>query len=189
LTLDLFEERLCNLEKEVESNKKEARLWKITALIILVFTVIITFHSKTGTVNALVGDQQDNIVFRDPMGNMRIFLGVTAGSPALDLYDSNGNPKIRLAVSSDGAPVYEMYDSNRKVRIGATVLPNGETSLVMPDANGIPRFGILISSDGTPVLSILDRSGKGKAKITVLQNGIPTLTVSDGKGKVIWRAP
>lgn len=189
-----IEQRLSEMERQIESGRKEIKLWKILTAMSLAIMLIFFFIYRSATVNAYEDrysdtDYTNRVIIKDSLGRLRIFLGMSEGEPVLDILDGNGTSRLKAQVLSDGAPLLQLYDSNGKTKIGLAVLTDGSSSFIMPDGNGVPRAGVTVSQTGSPALSLLAGNGKSKAKISVSSKDQPMFSISNKSNIIIWKAP
>jgi len=135
----------------------------------------------------------------------------------LEIVDSDGNPRIVLAVVDDGRPSLRLFSKDRLSIAGLMVMKSGGTRLYLcgPDSrqrasltvdtdgsahlslwdektsrsDGLPRAGLTVQADGRACLSLADGAGKLRAGLGMSSDSHPSLVIMDENTKPVWRAP
>ena len=79
------------------------------------------------------GPAVQDLVARDPKGNIRASLGHTGDKAGLDLWDAQGRRRATLGLGADGAPALAFYDQDQRVRAELKLGPDGEPKFTLRD--------------------------------------------------------
>ena len=132
-----LEERIENLELELERTRRQRRVtWGLAAVVIVLGVAVIY-----------------------PQGNIAAKSDFTPEIRArqIVLVDENGKPRCILAMGKEG-PGLAMNDEKGEPRAVLDADKNG-SGLALYDETGNPRVGLFVGKDG-PKLTLLDKKGK-----------------------------
>jgi hypothetical protein len=87
-------------------------------------------------------------------GRVSIFL-TKEGSPAVQLVDPKGNPRIAIGVFDDG-PLISLLGDDRVVRATWRVLPDGSASFSLSDGQGRQRLAVMTDKQGKSSIRFID---------------------------------
>jgi hypothetical protein len=82
------------------------------------------------------GPAVQDLVARDPKGNIRASLGHTGDKAGLDLWDAQGRRRATLGLGADGTPGLAFYDQDQRVRAELNLGPDGEPKFALRDRDG-----------------------------------------------------
>lgn len=79
----------------------------------------------------------EELVLRDPNGNIRASLGATGDKVGLDLWDAQGHRRATLGLGAEGAPGLAFYDRDQRVRAELNLGPDGEPKFTLRDQRSL----------------------------------------------------
>ena len=111
-------------------------------------------------------------------------LGETVEAQAFMVKDKQG--KIRAALATfEGQATLQLYDADgKRHRMELTVLPTGQTSILLSGTNGIQRVSVGVTTQGDASLQLNDVNGKKRASLDVLKSGEPVFNLYDAREKL-----
>jgi hypothetical protein len=120
-----------------ELARQHRRLKFIGAIILGVFGVILATQAYVLFRPHPPGLAGEDLVLRDPNGNIRATLGAADGKVRLDLWDLEGNRRAALGLGAEGAPGLAFYDRDKRVRAELNLGPDGEPQFTLRDKRSL----------------------------------------------------
>lgn len=117
--------------------RQHRRLKFIGAIILGGFGVILATQAYVLFRPHPPGLAGEDLVLRDPNGNIRATLGAADGKVRLDLWDPEGNRRAALGLGAEGAPGLAFYDRDQRVRAELSLGPDGEPQFTLRDKRSL----------------------------------------------------
>jgi hypothetical protein len=179
----LEEDRLGQLEKEVDRLSRVAGEAKSTARSLLI--LMVGLLALGGGALAILHDQ----------GLLRLE-GLTGGvfktveSKEFGFYNREGTRVFLIDKDKFGYPNLVLMDLKKNYRMGIKVWPEGEGTpgLVFYDSSGL-RGHLRMTGDQASVLKLTGAKEKGSISLSVTADGDPRLIMTDKSGKVMFAVP
>ena len=154
-----LEERIENLELELERTRRQRRVtWGLAAVVIVLGLVVLcpggNIAAQSNTAPEIRARQ---IVLVDENGKPRCIIAMGKEGPGLALSDDNGEMRSIFRLDAEGVRL-SLYGEKGAPRAVLDVDKDG-SGLALYDENGKPRAGLFLGVEG-PQLTFFDRKGK-----------------------------
>lgn len=142
------------LAKRIERLELQNNRYKRVGLLLLIVLAAFAFMGQIA-VNPEVRAQKFSLY--DARGRNRAMLFSREGQAILVLSDSDGEPRITLAVGADGSPAIGIGDKGDKVRAELSLI-KGASRLALYAQDEKPKALLTVTGDGIARLGLMDKS-------------------------------
>jgi len=104
------------------------------------------------------------------------------GTVRLSIHDTEGRPRMNLAVLQDGSPGISFVDESERRRVVLGLLPDQTGTLVFADRSGVPRAILGASGMGSANLLFADARGASRVSLGLDASGAGNLVLPESSG-------
>jgi hypothetical protein len=155
---------------------------------ISVLTTLAVIGGIFPSIGRAEADQQGGRVVRadrfeltDPRGNVRLVVSADNGDPVMGLLDRSGNPRVALALASDGSGGIALLDRAGQNRASLGIESNDVAKLLIKSPQGTAA-GLGAGPDPMSALVFMDQQGALRVALGLTADGSEALAFTDLSG-------